>query len=319
MARFRFEFGITLVYLLVGSGWILFSDELTELLAPNPEIASHLQTYKGLFYVVTTALIFYFFIRKHLQKLRKAEERALESDKLKSGFLANVSHEIRTPMNGVMGFAELLKDETLSQEERLQFIGVIEKSGERMLELINDILNISMVDSGQAKLKLAPVDIYELMSSIAQLFTPAATEKGLTLIVEPYKNCERVVSLAMDKDKVVCVLSNLIKNALKYTNTGYVEISCSRDGGFMKFVVKDSGVGIPEGQFERIFNRFVQVNMTYTKTYDGAGLGLAIAKSYIDMMGGKIWAEPNQPDGSIFIFTIPFKPVNSSKKNDSKS
>lgn len=319
MARFRFEFGITLVYLLIGSGWILFSDELTELLAPNPEVAAHLQTYKGLFYVVITALLFYFFIRKHLQKLRRAEERALESDKLKSGFLANVSHEIRTPMNGVMGFAELLKDETLSQEERLQFIGVIEKSGERMLELINDILNISMVDSGQTKLKLAPVDILELMTSIAQLFTPAAIEKGLALTVEPCSNCGKENSLLMDKDKVVCVLSNLIKNALKYTNTGYVKISCGREDGFVKFIVKDSGVGIPEGQFERIFNRFVQVNMTYTKTFDGAGLGLAIAKSYIDMMGGKIWAEPNQTGGSIFIFTIPFNQVNSSKKNDSKS
>lgn len=109
MIKFRFEYGMILIYLLLGSGWILFSDELTELLAPNPEVAAHFQTYKGLFYVFVTALLFYGFLRKHLQKLRKAEEKALESDRLKSGFLANVSHEIRTPMNGVMGFAELLK------------------------------------------------------------------------------------------------------------------------------------------------------------------------------------------------------------------
>lgn len=319
MAKFRFEFGITLVYLLVGSGWILFSDELTDLLAPNPEIVSHLQTYKGLFYVIITALLFYFFIRKHLQKLRKAEERALESDKLKSGFLANVSHEIRTPMNGVMGFAELLKDESLSHQERLQFISIIEKSGERMLELINDILNISMADSGQVRLKYTSVNIFELMNSIAQLFLPSATDKGINLIVEACRESERVESLMMDRDKIVCVLSNLIKNALKYTNTGYVKISCARDGDFVRFMVADSGVGIPEGQLERIFNRFVQVNMSYTKTYDGAGLGLAIAKSYVEMMGGKIWAQPNENGGSIFNFTIPFKPVNRPKKNDSKS
>ena len=314
MAKFRFEYGITLVYLLLGSGWILFSDELTDLWAPNPVVAGHFQTYKGLFYVIVTTLLFYIFLRNHLQKLRKAEERALESDKLKSGFLANVSHEIRTPMNGVMGFAELLKDESLTQEERLHYISIIEKSGDRMLELINDIVSISMVDSGQVKLNYTSENILELLETIKKLFEAQALEKGLKFEIIPCRESQKVSQLFMDREKVICVLSNVIKNALKYTIEGEIKISCIRDGDFVRFFITDTGVGIPDGQFESIFNRFVQVNMSYTKTYDGAGLGLAIAKSYSELMGGKIWAEPNPGGGSVFNLIIPFKPLHGPRK-----
>ncbi|MBP9977754.1 MAG: hypothetical protein KBE96_00645 [Bacteroidales bacterium] len=307
MIKFRFEYGMILIYLLLGSGWILFSDELTELLAPNPEVAAHFQTYKGLFYVFVTAFLFYGFLRKHLQKLRKAEEKALESDRLKSGFLANVSHEIRTPMNGVMGFAELLKDESLTNEQRLEYISVIERSGERMLDLINDIVNISMIDTEQVRLHLSNVDTSELVTSLAALFEPAAIEKGVSLKFSPCSGDGMVGNLLLDREKVICVLSILIKNALKYTSNGSIEVSCRREADIVRFTVKDTGIGIPEGQLEAIFNRFVQVNMSYTKTYDGAGLGLAIAKSFVEIMGGKIWAESYQGSGSIFNFTIPYK------------
>lgn len=307
MIKFRFEYGMILIYLLIGSGWIFFSDELTELLAPNPETAAHFQTYKGLFYVFVTALLFYGFLRKHLQKLRKAEEKALESDRLKSGFLANVSHEIRTPMNGVMGFAELLKDESLSREQQLEYISVIEKSGERMLDLINDIVNISMIDTGQIKLHLSNVETAELLTSLTALFEPAAREKGVSLKFSQCSENEAVSNLLLDREKVICVLSILLKNALKYTTKGSIEVSCRKEADIVRFTVKDTGIGIPEDQLEAIFNKFVQVNMSYTKTYDGAGLGLAIARSFVEIMGGKIWAESNQGRGSIFNFTVPYK------------
>ena len=307
MIKFRFEYGMILVYLLIGSGWIFFSDELTELLAPNPETAAHFQTYKGLFYVFVTALLFYGFLSKHLQKLRKAEEKALESDRLKSVFLANVSHEIRTPMNGVMGFAELLKDESLSREQQLEYISVIEKSGERMLDLINDIVNISMIDTGQIKLHLSNVETAELLTSLTALFEPAAREKGVSLKFSQCSENEAVSNLLLDREKVICVLSILLKNALKYTTKGSIEVSCRKEADIVRFTVKDTGIGIPENQLEAIFKKFVQVNMSYTKTYDGAGLGLAIARSFVEIMGGKIWAESYQGSGSIFNFTIPYK------------
>lgn len=307
MIKFRFEYGMILVYLLIGSGWIFFSDELTELLAPNPETAAHFQTYKGLFYVFVTALLFYGFLSKHLQKLRKAEEKALESDRLKSGFLANVSHEIRTPMNGVMGFAELLKDESLSREQQLEYISVIEKSGERMLDLINDIVNISMIDTGQIKLHLSNVETAELLTSLTALFEPAAREKGVSLKFSQCSENETVSNLLLDREKVICVLSILLKNALKYTTKGSIEVSCRKEADIVRFTVKDTGIGIPENQLEAIFKKFVQVNMSYTKTYDGAGLGLAIARSFVEIMGGKIWAESYQGSGSIFNFTVPYK------------
>ena len=307
MIKFRFEYGMILIYLLIGSGWIFFSDELTELLAPNPETAAHFQTYKGLFYVFVTALLFYGFLSKHLQKLRKAEEKALESDRLKSGFLANVSHEIRTPMNGVMGFAELLKDESLSREQQLEYISVIEKSGERMLDLINDIVNISMIDTGQIKLHLSNVETAELLTSLTALFEPAAREKGVSLKFSQCSENEAVSNLLLDREKVICVLSILLKNALKYTTKGSIEVSCRKEADIVRFTVKDTGIGIPENQLEAIFKKFVQVNMSYTKTYDGAGLGLAIARSFVEIMGGKIWAESYQGRGSIFNFTVPYK------------
>lgn len=319
MAKFRFEYGITLFYLLLGGAWILFTDRILMSLVDDPERLTEIQTFKGWFYVVITALFFYIFLRRHLQKLRRAEARALESDRLKSGFLANVSHEIRTPMNGVMGFAELLKDPELTHEERLEYIAVIEESGERMLGLLHNLVNISKIDAGQMKVTLTQVDVNELLENVRLLYSLKAEQKGIRIDIKPGITVNEEAIIWTDREKLTSVLTNLLINGITYTDEGYVEMGYVTSGNNLLFYVKDTGVGIELSKQEEIFERFVQINMTYTKTHDGAGLGLSIVRSYVELLGGKVWVKSAPGDGSSFYFTIPYKRSNalSSKKSQS--
>ncbi len=239
-------------------------------------------------------------------ELLKAKERAEESDRLKLVFLANMSHEIRTPMNGILGFTTLLKEPKLSGEEQQQYINIIEKSGKRMLNIINDIINISRIESGLVEISLIETNINEQIDDLNTFFKPEALKKGLQLIVAkplPTKDS----TLLTDKEKVYAILTNLIKNALKFTATGSIEFGCIKKDTQLEFYVKDTGPGISEAQQGIIFERFRQANESLTRTHEGSGLGLAISKAYVEMLGGKIWVESEEGKGSTFYFTIPFK------------
>lgn len=319
MAKFRFEFGITLFYLLLGGAWILFSDRILMTLVDSPEQLTEIQTFKGWFYVVITAAFFYVFLRRHLQKLRRAESRALESDRLKSGFLANVSHEIRTPMNGVMGFAELLKDPDLTHEERLEYIAIIEESGDRMLGLLHNLINISKIDAGQMKVFLTQVDVNDLVDSVRALYSIKAEQKGIKLEVKPGIKGKDEALIWTDREKLTSVLTNLLINAITYTDEGYVELGYRVLVSELEFYIRDTGVGIEESKQQEIFERFVQINMSYTKTHDGAGLGLSIVKSYVRLLGGRVWLKSSPGAGSTFYFTVPYKRSNVISSRRSRS
>lgn len=244
--------------------------------------------------------------QKHFeQELIYAKEKAEESDRLKTAFLANMSHEIRTPMNGILGFTELLREPKLTGKEQQEFINIIEKSGVRMLNIINDIINISRIESGQIEISATDVNIKVLAQDIFNFFKPEADHKKLRF---SYKNIlsESEVNTKTDKVKVYAVLTNLVKNALKFTQTGFIEMGYEKKGKFLEFFVKDTGSGVPTEQKELIFERFRQGNDSLTRDYEGAGLGLAISKAYVEMLGGKIWIERNKGQGSTFRFTIPY-------------
>lgn len=242
-------------------------------------------------------------------ELVRAKEHAEESDRLKSAFLANMSHEIRTPMNGILGFAGLLKEPDLSGEELQEYIQVIEKSGSRMLNIINDIMSISKVEAGQMEITLSETNINDQAKYLYTLFKPEVEGKGMKFSLKIALSDKDAV-IKTDKEKIYAILTNFIKNAIKFTHSGSIEFGYSvkpKDGiEKLEFFVKDTGMGIREEQKDFIFERFRQGSESLTRNYEGAGLGLAISKAYVVMLGGKIWVESTEGKGSVFYFTIPY-------------
>ncbi len=255
--------------------------------------------------------------KKAEEKLKEARKKAEESDRLKSAFLANMSHEIRTPMNGILGFAGLLKKKDITPEQYATYVRIIEKSGERMLNIINDLIDISKIEAGQMDVSLSTFDINEPIKYLYTFFKPETDKKGLSLAVETAKSDGELI-LESDKEKVYAILTNLIKNAIKYSHDGSITIGYKltnqTDGTTVKFFVKDNGIGIPANRLEAIFDRFVQADITDKKAFEGAGLGLSISKAYVEMLGGKIWAESKQGTGSTFFFTLPVKNTKQEQK-----
>lgn len=237
-------------------------------------------------------------------ELIKEKERAEENDRLKSAFLANMSHEIRTPMNGILGFTEQLKTLDLNNEEKHEYIQIIEKSGIRMLNIINDIISISRIEAQQAEVLISTTNINEQLDYIYNFFKPEAVEKKLHLSIKKELPTNRA-NISTDREKLYAVLTNLVKNAIKFTAHGFVEFGYEVKGTFYEFYVKDSGLGIADDQINIIFERFRQGNDSLGRNYEGSGLGLAISKAYVELLGGKIWVEGGVGQGSTFRFTLP--------------
>lgn len=256
--------------------------------------------------------------KKAVQELIVEKEHAEQSDRLKSAFLANMSHEIRTPMNGILGFTELLKDPKLGESEQKQYIEIIERSGDRMLNIINDLINISKVESGQMEISIGETNINSQLDYLYTFFKPEATKKGLHLEVKNQLNLKDS-RIKTDREKIYAILTNLIKNAIKFTNTGSIEFGYIIKEKFMEFYVKDTGPGIPKNKKELVFERFRQAHEANSiRNNEGSGLGLTISKAYAEMLGGKIWLESEEGKGSTFYFSIPYIPFNGEKKKIEK-
>ena len=250
--------------------------------------------------------------KKAEKELRTALENAKESDRLKSAFLANMSHEIRTPMNGILGFTRLLQEPALSGEEQQQYIHIIEKSGARMLNIINNIIDISKIEAGLMEVELSETNINEQIEYIYNFFKSEVEAKGMQLLVKTSLPAKAAV-VKTDREKVYGILTNLVKNAIKYTKQGSIafgyEIETVEENDhalILRFFVKDTGIGIPKERQKAIFERFVQADIEDKMAYQGAGLGLAISKAYVEMLGGKLWVESTEGKGSTFYFTLPY-------------
>jgi len=243
--------------------------------------------------------------KKAEDNLITALKKAEESDRLKTSFLHNMSHEIRTPMNGILGFTNLLLEPGLTGEEQHNYIDVIKVSGDRMLNTINDLLNISLIESNQVKIAVSEVNVNEQNKNLYTFFKPEAEKKGIQL---SYKNTlpEHEAIIKTDSVKIYAILSNLIKNAIKYSDEGTIEFGYKKKEKNLEFFVKDTGIGIPKDRQQAIFDRFVQADIEDIRAYEGSGLGLSISKAYVKMLGGKIWVESREGKGSQFYFTIPY-------------
>lgn len=241
-------------------------------------------------------------------KWKVAKEKAEESDRLKSAFLANMSHEIRTPMNGILGFAELLKYPGISDLESKEYINLIRISGNRMLGILNDLMDIAKIESGLMKLDPSGFNLNEQVDYLCTFFSTEAQARDLQI------KCMKALpdndsNLYSDKEKVLAILSNLIKNAIKYSSKGTIEFGYKLNGDFVELHVKDEGIGIAQEKLNLIFDRFTQVHYSTSGHYEGAGLGLSISKAYADMMGGKIEVSSEEGKGSEFVCTLPFVQV----------
>ncbi|TPN89184.1 sensor histidine kinase [Aquimarina algicola] len=238
-------------------------------------------------------------------ELNRLKEKAEESDRLKSAFLANMSHEIRTPMNGIMGLAELLKEPKLSGDEQQLYLDLIRESGARMLNIIRDIIDISRIEANQVKIKTSEVNINEETEYLFNFFKPETDKKGIELSLSNGLSGEDA-TIVTDKEKFTAILTNLVKNAIKYTNHGSISFGYTKKDHLLTFYVQDTGMGIPENRQKAIFDRFVQADLIDEYALEGAGIGLSIAKAYVEMLDGNIWVESKKDKGSTFYFSFAY-------------
>lgn len=237
-------------------------------------------------------------------ELLAAKEKAEESDRLKSSFLANMSHEIRTPMNGILGFVDILKQPELVGNQQQDYLTLIEKSGNRMLNIINDIIDISKIEAGLNTVNIKESNIGELIEYTYTFFKPEVESKGMMFSINKHLPKDDEI-IQTDGDKVYAILTNFVKNAIKYSHKGTIELGCAKSGETLELYVKDSGVGIPKERHNTIFERFFQGGDNHKVDQQGAGLGLSISKAYVEMLGGEIWVESEEGKGSAFYFTLP--------------
>ncbi|MCX6261794.1 MAG: PAS domain S-box protein, partial [Bacteroidia bacterium] len=244
-------------------------------------------------------------------ELIAAKEKAEESDRLKTAFLHNVSHEIRTPMNAIIGFSALLNEPDTTEEERHQFIDIIFQSGSQLLSIINDIVDIANIESGQVKLNIKEMNLNSSLRSLNEQFSYKEKSDLISINLDTGLPDDKAL-IVTDGTKLIQILSNLINNATKFTKEGRIDFGYNLKDGNLEFYVKDTGIGIPPEHHEKIFERFFQVDNLISRKFGGTGLGLSICKAYVELLGGKIWVSSNPGEGTDFRFTIqynyPLKP-----------
>ncbi|MDD3124795.1 MAG: ATP-binding protein, partial [Candidatus Kapabacteria bacterium] len=234
----------------------------------------------------------------------EAKRRAEASDSLKSAFIRNISHEIRTPLNGIIGYSSLLNMKDITTEEIAEYTSVINKSGVRLIEIINNVMDISQLESKQLELIPKYFDLNVTIKSVYQYYLTMAsgTNIAFNLTFD-----DRPVELFSDEDRITQILNKLLSNAFKFTQSGSIELGggVNKDELMVVIYIKDTGIGIDEVQQEMLFNAFTQVDMQASREYGGVGLGLAISAGLIHLLGGKIRCESALGKGTTFYIYLP--------------
>ncbi|MFP4019132.1 MAG: response regulator [Bacteroidales bacterium] len=249
---------------------------------------------------------------KNQKELKKAKQKAEEADRIKSAFLANMSHEIRTPMNAILGFARLLKEPSLNKEQLHEYVDIINGRANHLLQIINDILDLSKIESDQLLISEEEFNLNQFLNEIYTVISNELKQAGNSDLDLYLRNGlkEDDANIISDKTRLQQILFNLLNNAVKYTREGFVEFGYRmQDGkwGDLEFFVRDTGIGIEQDKQNVIFDRFRQSDESKTREFGGAGLGLSISKGLADKLGGQMWVNSEYGNGSVFYFTIPFK------------
>ena len=242
-------------------------------------------------------------IKQYENELILAKEKAEESDHLKTAFLANMSHEIRTPMNGIMGFIDVLQHMDVTEHQREYYFDIVNKSGQRLMNTVNDIIEMSRLDSDQVQAKYEPVNLSKFLDELYVFFKPQVQEKKLKFLLSVDTDLENIVSYT-DENKLGIIISNLLRNAIKFTHKGSIELGMKKDKEII-FYIKDTGIGIPDESIVSIFDRFVQADNRIERGYEGSGLGLSISKGYAEILGGTIWCDSTLGEGTTFYLSLP--------------
>jgi signal transduction histidine kinase len=246
--------------------------------------------------------------KKAEEELIAAKLKAEESDRLKTAFLHNVSHEIRTPMNAIIGFSSLLNEPDLTEDDRRQYTDIIFQSSNQLLSIINDIVDVANIESGQVKLNLSKTDLNLSLRNLDEQFSLSERQSRIPINLSIGLPDERAVIMT-DNTKLIQILSNLINNSIKFTKKGNIDFGYTLNGDHLQFFVKDSGIGIPGESLGKIFERFYQVDRAVSRQFGGTGLGLSICDAYVQLLGGTISVTSVPGKGTRFEFTIPYLPA----------
>jgi signal transduction histidine kinase len=313
----RIALKITLIYFFIGFLWILFSDQFILSLGVSDETITILQTYKGWFFVSLTALFLFYIIRNEMIKknqveadLVKAKIKAEESDLLKSAFLSNMSHEIRTPLNGILGFCELLLDDSFSAADRQVFAKNLTKNGNDLLKLINDIMDISRIQENQYDISKKKFNLNNLLNTIYTEFQQSdmkAMRKRICFkLIKGTNNTE--IELFSDPVRLMHVFQNLLNNSFFFTNEGFIHFGYEKTDSGLELFVEDSGCGIDESSKELIFKPFFKGKNKIAGS-KGFGLGLAISKGLVRLLGADLQYTSTLNKGTRFFFVIDNKDI----------
>lgn len=248
------------------------------------------------------------------EKLMRAIVKAEESDVLKSSFLSNMSHEIRTPMNAILGFSNLLSHKEISAPEKEEFVNLINLNVKNLLTIVEDLIDISKIDTGQLQIRNTAVCLHDLLEEVHASFSSDIKRRGQMNIKLYLKEgiADKNTMVLTDGPRLKQVLSNLVGNGIKFTERGFVEFGYElKNEGLLQFYVKDTGIGLPVGKEERVFERFYKLAEGRHTLYGGTGIGLSLVKDLLNLMGGKIWIESEPNVGTSFFFTLPFHKVRS--------
>ncbi|MBN1144570.1 MAG: response regulator [Bacteroidales bacterium] len=249
------------------------------------------------------------------ENLILTKEKAEESNRLKTAFLHNISHEIRTPLNAIIGFAGLMGQADLTDERKIQYNQIISQANNQLLAIIDDIINISHIETGQIVKNESETNINLILNNLHRQYLPEARKKGIDYKIST--SCSGPDGIIItDENKVISILTNLLNNAFKFTHAGSIELGCFKHGDMLGFTVSDTGIGIPESEHERIFDRFYQAEKSDTTLYGGLGLGLSIASAYVRLLGGQFELESAPGTGSKFSFTIPYRNIQETKNEN---
>ena len=253
--------------------------------------------------------------------LRRAKEKAEESDRLKSAFLANMSHEIRTPMNGIMGFSQMLQEKEFSKEKRDKYLDIIHSRTSHLLNIINDLVDVSRIEANQLTLNFQQFCLNDVLNELYRVYNNELKVKEKTHVqLNLNKSLDsRNSYIYSDPSRFRQIMGNLLNNAIKFTHEGSIEFGYElTPEGRLLFYVKDTGIGIPGNEQENIFERFRQSEGTTSRRYDGTGLGLTISRNLVELMGGKMWIDSTEGEGSVFYFTLPYETQQATGKEEVK-
>ncbi|MFY9153445.1 MAG: HAMP domain-containing sensor histidine kinase [Prolixibacteraceae bacterium] len=292
---------ITVVFLINFIGFYILESTYPQITGHYPDTETRLSDlYSGAILGIMVILSILSAIkRNYLHEFRRAQK----SDQLKSAFLANMSHEIRTPLNAIVGFSSILSDPDIPEANKKDFDEHIQRNSDYLLQLIEDIIDVSKIEANLLDFKPENIDVIPLIRKLTASFQLSLPNDKNLKIVENTQLSD--LWILMDKLRFEQILRNLIANAVKFTETGSIEVGCNKGKGFVTFSVKDTGLGIHPDDQQVIFERFMKVENNKQHLYRGTGIGLFLTKQLVEMFGGKIWLESELEKGTTFYFTVP--------------